>query len=518
MNSIPCPLMLCILDGWGEGPASKDNAIANAHTPVWDDMIATCSHTVLATSGLDVGLPDGQMGNSEVGHMNIGSGRVVMQNLPRIDQSIQDGSLAKNPALVSFIVALQKSGGACHLVGLLSPGGVHSHQDQMVALAEILVNSGIKVIVHFYSDGRDTPPKNGKGYLQKFKQDLLERNMVDSVKIATLSGRYYAMDRDQRWDRIESAYDAMVLGHGEKAATADDLFDEVYEQGKTDEFILPTVIGDYEGVQDGDGLLMANFRSDRVRQILASLVDPDFDGFARKHVISWASQRGVVEYSAHLTPLLPPLFTAISLSHVLGDVIAQQRLTQLRISETEKYAHVTFFFNGGVEDEFEGEERILIPSPSVATYDEAPSMSAQKVTDALVEVIEAGCHDVIIVNYANTDMVGHTGVYEAAKDAVEVIDHCLGQLRQSLNKVGGVMLVTADHGNAEMMYDNEGDQPHTSHTTNPVPFIVVDDHKKVGDDIALEPGRLSDIAPTMLDILGVACPEDMTGHSLILKK
>lgn len=517
MNSVPKPLVLCILDGWGAGDASSTNAIANADTPYWDAMMGSCAHSLLRTSGLDVGLPDGQMGNSEVGHMNIGSGRIVMQDLPRIDQSIQDGSLAKNPELVSYIDALKQSGGRSHLFGLLSPGGVHSHQDHMVALAKILVESGIEVVLHLFGDGRDTAPQSGRAFWQRFYDGCLAAGIADNVSVGSFSGRYYAMDRDTNWDRMIAAYEAMVAGVGRRVSDMTQLFDEAYAEGLSDEFILPAVMGDYAGVQDGDGLLMANFRADRVRQLLASLVQEDFDGFERSHVASWSAARGMVEYAVSLTPYLPPLFPAISLSHVLGEVIAEAGLTQLRIAETEKYAHVTFFFNGGKEDEFTGENRILIPSPAVATYDQKPSMSATEVTDALVDAITKQAYDVIIVNYANTDMVGHTGSYDAAKQAVECIDGCLGRLREALASVGGAMLITADHGNAEQMYDVDTDQPHTSHTTNPVPLIWLDDEGCVKNVQSLNDGRLSDLAPTMLDILGITLPDEMTGTSLVVR-
>lgn len=505
------PVVLCILDGWGAGDLrSPHNAIVQANTPVWDRFLVEYPYAHLGTSGMDVGLPDGQMGNSEVGHMNIGGGRVVMQDLPRIDTSIQDGSLAANAQLLVFIQALKDSGGVCHLMGLLSSGGVHAHQDHMLALVKVLVGAGISVKVHAFIDGRDTPPQSGLEFVQAFEAQLQALNLADAVQVVTVGGRFYAMDRDQRWERVEQAYDAVVCGAGNRADSAVQAIEQSYANEVVDEFVVPTVVGDYAGCQDGDGLLMANFRSDRAREILTALVDPDFDGFVRKRVPRFAALCGMVEYSSMLSEWLPALFPSIDLEKTLGEVVSIKGKKQLRIAETEKYAHVTFFFNGGREDTFEGEERILVPSPKVATYDEAPAMSAVEVTDRLVEAIESDQYDLIVVNYANTDMVGHTGVLEAAVQAVEVVDGCLGRLEAAIKKVDGAMFVTADHGNAEQMLDDATGQPHTAHTTNPVPFLMVGD--VVGE---LKDGRLCDIAPTLLKVMGLGVPHEMTGRSLL---
>ena len=513
-TSHPKPLLLCILDGWGNNPSEKDNAIAAAYTPHWDALIATSSHSALHTSGLDVGLPTGQMGNSEVGHMNIGSGRIVMQELPRIDLAIENGSIEQAPALQKLIATLKASKGTCHLVGLLSPGGVHSHQLHMLALTKIIVNAGIPVAIHAALDGRDTPPKSAKEYVAAFEQDLLEAKISAMARIVTISGRYYAMDRDKRWDRVQLAYDVIVNAKGNRANSTLEAIEASYKTEKTDEFILPTVIGDYQGVSDNDGLMMANFRSDRARQMLHALCDPAFDGFVRSSNVNWKAIAGMVEYSSALSSLVPACFPPQELKNILGEIIANHGMKQLRIAETEKYAHVTFFFNGGREEPFAGEERILVPSPKVATYDLQPEMSAPEVTAKLVDAIRSGKYDLIVANYANTDMVGHTGIQSAAVKAVEAVDYALGQLSAVIQEVGGVMLISADHGNAEMMTDHHTGEPHTAHTTYSVPFVLVGEavkHLRVSD------GRLCDIAPTILEIMGIAIPKDMNGQSLITK-
>jgi len=510
-QNAPKPVVLCILDGWGERHESDNNAIALADTPNWDRFCQTLPRTRLQASALNVGLPEGQMGNSEVGHTNLGAGRVVMQDLPRIDAALADGSLAENPVLGDFVAKLQSSGGACHLMGLLSPGGVHSHTSHMVGLAKVIASSGVPVVIHAFLDGRDTPPKSALSIMQGFLADLAG---VDGVQVGTVTGRYYAMDRDNRWERVTLAYDVLVHGQGEKASDALSAISNSYEKDVVDEFVLPTAIGDYGGMQDGDGLFMANFRTDRAREILATLVDPDFDGFQRSRTIQFAACTGMVHYSSDLAPFLTLLFPSIELNNILGEVVAHAGLKQLRIAETEKYAHVTFFFNGGRELEFEGEERILVPSPKVATYDLKPEMSAPEVTDKLVGAIEGGTFDLIIVNLANGDMVGHTGVLEAAKKAAETLDNSLGRLEDAVTQAGGVLLVTADHGNCEQMWDSSEvpAQPHTAHTTNPVPLLMVN-----GPDWAkgLREGVLADIAPTLLRLLDLDQPEEMTGRSLI---
>ncbi len=503
------PTVLCILDGWGCGADSPDNAIARARTPNWDRFMAQCPHGLIRTSGLEVGLPEGQMGNSEVGHMNIGAGRVVLQDLPRIDRAIAEGELERNAELRDFIARLEASGGACHLLGLLSPGGVHSHQDHMVALARIVAARGVPVRVHAFMDGRDTPPKSGRGFLEKFLDDV---SGLGDITVATVSGRYYAMDRDKRWDRVALAYAALVEGRGESAETPLTAIGRAYAAGQTDEFVKPTAIAGHDGMGDGDGILMANFRADRAREILTALADPAFDGFARDRLPAFAARAGMVSYSEALDPFYPALFPPLSLHHTLGEEVAAAGKRQLRLAETEKYAHVTFFLNGGQERVFAGEDRILVPSPRVATYDLQPEMSAVEVTDRLVEAIAGGTYDLIVVNYANPDMVGHTGVLDAAIAAVETVDRCLGRAAAAVERAGGVMLVTADHGNIERMTDPVSGVPYTAHTTNPVPAVLVN----APPGICLADGRLADLAPTLLLFLGLPKPAGMTGHSLIV--
>jgi 2,3-bisphosphoglycerate-independent phosphoglycerate mutase len=504
----PRPVVLCILDGWGWRAEQADNAIALADTPNWDRFVREYPHAFLHTSGLQVGLPDGQMGNSEVGHMNLGAGRVVMQDLPRIDQAVADGSLARNPGLLDLIARVKAAGGAVHLMGLMSPGGVHSHQDHLAALARAVSKAGVPVKVHAFLDGRDTPPSSAKDYMARFLADVAGHD----VTVATVSGRYYAMDRDKRWDRVQLACDAMVAGAGEGGSDALSAIDASYAAGKTDEFMLPAVIAGYSGMRDGDGLLMGNYRADRAREILAALVDPGFDGFARGRVVTFSARLGLTEYSKDLNAFLGALFPAEPLTNILGEVLCRAEMTQLRIAETEKYAHVTFFFNGGREQVFPGEDRILVPSPKVATYDLQPAMSAPEVTDRLVEAILSGKYDVIIANYANGDMVGHTGILAAAIQAAETVDACIGRVEAAVKATGGAMLVTADHGNAEQMRDPDTGQPHTAHTITPVPLVLVNPPPGVA---AIADGRLADVAPTMLHMLGVSQPGEMTGHSLL---
>ncbi len=501
--------MLCILDGWGERPKADDNAIEIARAPNWHRLKARWPHAQLQASEHYVGLPDGQMGNSEVGHTNIGAGRLVMQDLPRIDAAIVEGKLASMPELRDFIGRLKASRGTAHLMGLMSPGGVHSHQRQIAALARILAEAGVPVAVHAFLDGRDTPPKAAASYVKQFQEDVAG---LRDLRIATICGRYYAMDRDKRWDRVERAYRAIVGGAGERADDPLQAVEAAYARDETDEFVAPTAIAGYAGMRDGDGLLIANFRADRIREIAAALLDPEFSGFAREKRIAFCAALGLVEYSTELNRFLATLFPPENLDDSFGEVVSRAGLTQLRIAETEKYAHVTFFFNGGRELVFPGEERILVPSPKVATYDQQPEMSAPEVTDKVVEAIRSGRFDVIVMNYANADMVGHTGRIDAATKAVETIDACLGRLSEAVEQAGGTLVITADHGNAEMMRDPETGEPHTAHTLNPVPFVVVNPPAEIG---RLENGRLSDIAPTLLDILHLAKPAAMTGHSLI---
>ena len=505
------PVVLCILDGWGERSETDHNAIALAKTPNWDRFCENFPKTLLEASALNVGLPEGQMGNSEVGHTNLGAGRVVLQDFPRIDAAIADGSLAKNTILIDFIEKLQLSGGACHLLGLLSPGGVHSHTRHISHLTQVISKAGVPVVIHAFLDGRDTPPKSARNIMREFLKDI---DGNKNITIGTVIGRYYAMDRDNRWDRVSLAYDALVDGKGKKAPNAPEVIYQSYKKNITDEFVLPTVIGDYQGMQNGDGVFMANFRADRAREILTSLIEPNFNDFLRHRMVQFRACSGMVNYSSKLNPYLSALFPPVELNKILGEVVANAGLKQLRISETEKYAHVTFFFNGGRELAFKGEERILVPSPKVATYDLQPQMSAPEMTEKLVDEIEKCRFDLIVVNFPNGDMVGHTGVLEAAKKAAETLDISLGRLEESVTKVGGVLLVTADHGNCEQMWDHSQNppQPHTAHTTNPVPFIIVNGPHWVE---GLREGCLADIAPTLLRLLGINQPKEMTGRSLV---
>jgi 2,3-bisphosphoglycerate-independent phosphoglycerate mutase len=508
-RSRPKPLVLCILDGWGERPRADDNAIETARTPVWHGLMARWPHTHLQASEHYVGLPDGQMGNSEVGHTNMGAGRVVLQELPRIDAAIADGKLASMPALHDFVGKLRGSRGTVHLMGLMSPGGVHSHQHQLAALARILAEAQLPIAVHAILDGRDTPPKAAGAYLKKFEEDVTG---LKQLRIASLCGRYYAMDRDKRWDRIEKAYEGLVGGTGHRAETPIGAVEAAYARGETDEFLEPTAIAGYRGMRDGDGLLIANFRADRVREIATALLDPNFSGCTRSRRVSFAAALGLVEYSTELNRFLGALFPPDDLKDTFGEVVSRAGLKQLRIAETEKYAHVTFFFNGGRETVFPGEKRILVPSPKVATYDLQPQMSAFEVTDKVVDAVASGEFDVIVLNYANADMVGHTGRLDAAIKAVETIDACLGRLSKAVEQAGGTLVITADHGNAEMMHDPETGGPHTAHTLNSVPLVLVNPPTAIPQ---LEDGRLSDVAPTLLDLLGLPTPAAMTGRSLI---
>lgn len=507
-NKRPKPVVLCILDGWGEREATSDNAISEANTPFWDKLVASCPKSLLNTSGLSVGLPVGQMGNSEVGHMNIGGGRIVMQNLPRIDKAFADGSLKSDKQIIAFINAVKSHSGVAHIMGLMSPGGVHSHQLHIAALAKIIADAGVPVKIHAFLDGRDVPPASSLEYIENFNKQVAGSD----VEIVTVCGRYYALDRDNRWDRVKLAYDAMTIGDGNKVKSMQEAIAKSYEANIFDEFIKPIVIEDYNGMADGDGLFMANFRSDRARQILSSFIDSEFSGFERRKTIKFSSKLGMVEYSEELTKYMQVLFKPFELTNNLGQVISENGLKQLRISETEKYAHVTFFFNSGREEKYLGEERIMVPSPNIATYDLQPEMSAVEVTDRLVEAVKSEKFDLIVVNYANTDMVGHTGSFEAAKKAVEVIDGCLQRLVSAVENAKGAIFISADHGNSEQMRDEETGQPHTSHTTNPVPFILAGYGV---DKYHLKNGSLCDIAPTILKIMGIKKPDEMTGEVLI---
>jgi 2,3-bisphosphoglycerate-independent phosphoglycerate mutase len=509
-QSRPRPAVLCILDGWGFRPDPRDNAILDAKTPNYDRLIATCPQGLVDASEAFVGLPKGQMGNSEVGHMNLGAGRVAVPDQPRIDKAIENGSLAKNEILAGLIANLKKGGGACHLMGLASPGGVHAHQDHLVALANLIAGAGVKVWIHAFLDGRDMPPRSAHDCLKDIEAGL-EDGL--SIRFATVIGRFYAMDRDKRWERVNAAYDALVDAKGKVTAkSADEAVDKGYAAGKNDEFVEPTVIDGYGGMTDGDAILMFNYRADRAREILTALVDPLFDGFKRSRAVKFADAVGMVEYSAALNEFLKTLFPPVTIKMGLGETVSRAGLKQLRIAETEKYAHVTFFFNGGEERQFEGEERILVPSPKVQTYDLKPEMSAPEVTDKLVAAIASGKFDLIVVNYANSDMVGHSGELGAAVKAVEAVDACLGRLMEAVKKAGGVLLVTADHGNAEQMFDETTGQKHTQHTLNRVPVLLFNGPTAIR---SLGDGKLADIAPTMLALMGVPQPEEMTGHSLL---
>ena len=500
------PVVLCVLDGWGHRQETAHNAIALAETPVWDRLTGNRPYGLLATAGAAVGLPEGQMGNSEVGHMTIGAGRVVLQDLPRIDAAVADGSFAQNPALLSLIERLRQSGGRCHLIGLLSPGGVHSHEDHIAALARIVSGAGVAVRVHAFLDGRDVPPRSAIRDLPRFEATL---SALPDVRIATVCGRYYAMDRDRRWERTERACDALVSGRGRPAADAAAAVAESHARDVGDEFVEPAAIAGYAGMADGDGIVMANFRADRARQIMAALLDPAFDGFVPERRVRFAASVGMCSYSESLDRLAGTMFPPQQVADGLGAVVSRAGLRQLRIAETEKYAHVTFFLNGGEEREMPGEERVLVPSPRVATYDLKPEMSAAGVTDGVVAAIAGGRFDLIVVNYANTDMVGHTGDLEAAMAAVAAVDRCLGRLADAVEAAGGALLITADHGNAEKMRSEDGETPHTAHTHGSVPAVLAG-----APGLALRDGTLADIAPTVLDLMGLALPAAMTGRSL----
>ncbi|CAO3423483.1 2,3-bisphosphoglycerate-independent phosphoglycerate mutase [Azospirillum argentinense] len=505
----PRPVVLCILDGWGYREEREDNAIAQGNTPNWDRLWSSEPRAFLEASEEEVGLPKGQMGNSEVGHMNLGAGRVVRQDLVMIDHAIVEGELERNAALNDLAKTLLASGGRCHILGLLSPGGVHSHQDHIAALAGVLAHEGVPVEIHAFTDGRDVPPQSAKDQMAEFMADV---HALPGVNVATVSGRYYAMDRDKRWDRVAKAYATLVSAQGETAADPIQAIEQSYAAGTHDEFILPTVIDGYTGMKDGDAILMANFRADRAREILAAFVDPAFDGFERASVPKLAAAVGMVEYSSTLAKLMTTIFPPKSLTKVLGEVVSEAGLTQLRIAETEKYPHVTFFFNGGEERVYPGEDRILVPSPKVATYDLQPEMSAAEVTDKVVAAVDSGKYDLVVINYANPDMVGHSGILSAAIKAVEAVDVSLGRLEAAVRAQGGVMLVTADHGNCELMKDPQTNGPHTAHTLDKVPLVLVNGPAGVS---AIRSGRLADIAPTLLDLMKLPQPAEMTGKSLI---
>ncbi|HJS14724.1 MULTISPECIES: 2,3-bisphosphoglycerate-independent phosphoglycerate mutase [Rheinheimera] len=505
------PLVLLILDGWGYREERESNAILQANTPVMDKLWAEYPHTLISGSGLDVGLPDGQMGNSEVGHVNLGSGRVVYQDFTRITKAIQDGDFFTNPVLVEATQAAVRHGKAVHLMGLLSPGGVHSHEDHIIAMIDLAKQQGAtEIYLHAFLDGRDTPPRSAEASLQRVEDHF---KTIGVGQVASVIGRYFAMDRDKRWDRVQAAYDLLTQGKALfTATTAVDALKAAYSRDENDEFVKATAIknaaGDVIKMQQGDSLIFMNFRADRARQFSRAFIDADFTGFAREYQPQLASFVMLTEYAADIKA--PCAYPPESLNNVLGEWLAKHQKTQLRISETEKYAHVTFFFSGGREDVFDGEQRILVPSPNVATYDLQPEMNSTELTNKLVGAIHSGEFDVIICNYPNGDMVGHTGILSAAIKAVEAVDHCIGRVVEALQQVGGECLITADHGNAEQMQDPESGQAHTAHTSDPVPLIYV------GRNAAVTPGGiLSDIAPTMLHLMGMPIPAEMTGKILM---
>ncbi len=502
----PRPVMLLILDGFGWREAAADNAVAQADTPNFNRLWAASPHAFLRTSGDDVGLPGGQMGNSEVGHLNIGAGRVVRQELARIGAAIADGSLARAPALQSLIAAARRTGGTCHLIGLVSDGGVHAHQDHATALARILAEAGIPTAVHVFTDGRDTGPRTGADFVARF-----EASLPEGARIATVSGRYYAMDRDHRWDRVARAWRAIALAEADaRFATAAEAIAAGYAQDVTDEFLDPAVVGPYQGMRDGDVLLSFNFRADRIRELLAGLLDDQFDGFPRAPRITFAAAAGMTQYSDDLARRMGALFAPVSLDNILGQVVSAAGRRQLRMAETEKYPHVTYFLNGGLETPYPGEDRIMVPSPKVATYDLQPEMSAPELTDRAVAAIASGTYDLIVMNYANPDMVGHTGSLPAAIRAVEAVDAGLGRIAEAIGRAGGALLVTADHGNCEMMRDPQTGGPHTAHTTNPVPVFLAG-----GPAATLHDGRLADLAPSLLALMDLPPPQEMTGKPLL---
>jgi 2,3-bisphosphoglycerate-independent phosphoglycerate mutase len=507
------PVVLVILDGWGYREETADNAIAAANTPVMDSLWAAYPHTLIHTSGKAVGLPEGQMGNSEVGHLNIGAGRVVPQELVRISDAVEDGSLLSNAALLKLYHSLHQTKGKLHLVGLCSDGGVHSHLTHLFGLIEMAKDQSIsEVCLHVITDGRDTPPTSGRGYVQQIEDYLTQAGVG---RIVTISGRYYSMDRDKRWDRVQRAYDLMTMDNPGDGRSALDVLQASYAEEVTDEFILPTRIAP-GAVKPGDAVVFFNFRPDRARQLTQAFVDPNFQGFERQHIqpLEFAT---FTQYDAKLSVLVA--FEPQNLNNILGEVVSKYGLRQLRTAETEKYAHVTYFFNGGMENPFPGEDRELIPSPMVSTYDRAPAMSAEAVTDGVVAAIAKRIYSLVVINYANPDMVGHTGNMDATVQALEVVDRCLGRLLESTIQAGGTTIIIADHGNAELMRDDQGN-PWTAHTTNPVPFILIEgEGRKIpghGTEVPLRSdGRLSDIAPTILQILGLPQPSEMTGRSMI---
>ncbi|MDR0484342.1 MAG: 2,3-bisphosphoglycerate-independent phosphoglycerate mutase [Alphaproteobacteria bacterium] len=506
-------LILTILDGWGYTQEHPEfNAIEAGKTPNWHKLLTSNPSANLITFGEDVGLPEGQMGNSEVGHTNIGAGRVVYQELPRINKAIKDGEFDNNPKIQKAIAEAKATKAKVHIMGLYSSGGVHSHLNHLIHSSEVFAKSGVEVVLHLFTDGRDTPPQSAITYNQQLN-DLLSK--YPNIKVGTVSGRYYAMDRDKRWERIELAYNAMVLGTAEKTFnTFMEVLEDSYANSINDEFVKPAVIKGYEPMKDNDIVFMINFRTDRARQILDSLFIADFNGFNRKKVIKFGYSLGMVSYSDTLKEKLNTVFEAENLNNSLGEWLAKQKLTQLRVAETEKYPHVTFFFSGGRENPYEGEDRILVPSPKVATYDLQPEMSAYGITEQLTKCMKEKSPDFIVVNYANGDMVGHTGVMAAATKAAETVDKCLADLEKAVIENDYIWIIIADHGNCETMWDFTNNVPHTQHTTNLVKIVLCNQH---GTNFTLADGKLADVAPTVLNLMKVELPAEMDGKSLLKK-
>jgi 2,3-bisphosphoglycerate-independent phosphoglycerate mutase len=511
----PVPVLLLILDGFGYREGGADNAIYHARKPNWDALWRECPHSTINASERHVGLPNGQMGNSEVGHLNLGAGRIVYQELTKVDHAIETGAFERNPALLGAISAARAAGGALHVLGLASPGGVHSHDSHLAALVQLALRNGLtRVWLHAFLDGRDTPPKSAEATLLRLEKVCAAAAAPAQARIATLVGRYFAMDRDQRWDRVQRAYDLLTIGRAEASASNPlDGLSAAYARGESDEFVQPTAIVPPGAapvtIEDGDAVVFMNFRADRARELTRALTDPQFDGFARTRVPRLSAFVTLTHYGDEFSAL-PAAFPPESVRNGLGEYLSALGLTQLRIAETEKYAHVTYFFNGGVEQPYPGEQRVMVPSPKVATYDLQPEMNVAEVTDRLVEAIGSRQFNAIICNFANGDMVGHTGNFEAARSAVEAMDACIGRVVAAMRASGGEVLITADHGNAEMMLDPESKQAHTAHTLNVVPLIYVGRAARLADG-----GALQDVAPTLLKMMGLAQPPEMTGRALV---
>ena len=506
-NKKRAPIILCIMDGWGINKDINHNAVAQAKTPNVDNLSKTYPFSTLEASGEYVGLPVDQVGNSEVGHMNLGSGRVVIQTLPRINQAFENNEIKLNKNFNEF-TKIHNQNNTVHLLGLCSDGGVHSHMNHIISISKLLDKKNIKTVIHIFSDGRDSSPLQIGDIIKQF-----EKSLPKSIKIVSLIGRYFSMDRDNRWDRIKKSFDLITYGtHERKSENISSAIKLAYENGETDEFISPTVIGDYSGIQNGDSLLMVNFRSDRVRELLTSFLDPNFNEFEKKsNTPFFSNSLGMTEYSEKISSYMKSIFLSNKIQDTLGEIISKNNLKQLRLAETEKYPHVTFFFNGGKETVLPGETRVMIPSPKVSTYDQKPEMSAHQVEAELIKAIELGIYDLIIINFANPDMVGHTGNLNAAIIAVETIDKAIGNVKKALDKTNGIMLITADHGNCEVMIHEKTKTPHTAHTCNKVPLILISKN----NNFKLKNGKLADIAPTILDLLKIEKPISMNGKSLL---